>query len=104
MTMNLITRYLLKWEDLNLLVIHYKHIRIYYLNVITGKAGGTLPCTLTFICILPISYLVKLKSYLVLGGKTDYVFKWRSQFNCLIRDIKRLILLTCGDCVVGCSQ
>lgn len=63
MTMNLINvHYWLTQEDLNLIVINYKDIRFYSLNVIKGKAGGTLPCTLTFICILPTSYLVvKLK-------------------------------------------
>lgn len=71
MTMNLINiRY--KQEDLNLTILHYKHIRIYSLNVIKAKAGGTLPCTLIFICTLSTSYLVvKLKRNVVLDGKTD---------------------------------
>lgn len=89
MTINLVSiHYLLKQEYLNLIVIRYKLIRIYSLNIVKSKVGGTLPCTLVFICILPTRYLViKLKKNSVLDRKADYVFKWRSQLNCFSQDI-----------------
>ena len=101
-TMDLIdVHHLPKQEDLKLLVIHYKHIRIHSFNVIKGKAGGTLPCMLIFICILPTSYLVKLKKYL--DGKTDCVSMEISVQLPLHRVFEIIIVPTCGDFAVGCG-